>query len=140
MVRRRMTPVEGRDRHLLFGADADLRVIIEACDEIDIERCFGRGANLMDYNPELIGWSETHADRSDPAAGADPQREVGRAAGEGHAGCGERMTATETLRHTRCDAGHFGPHSCSKTEAYTPAPKAYSGRNRQRDQVLCCPV
>src|SRR6516162_8546610 len=125
-----MTPVEGGNRHLLFGADTDLRVVVEACDEIDIERCFGRRANLMDDDPELIGWRETHADRSDPAAGADSQLEVGSAAGKGHAGCGERMTAAEALRHTRRDAGHLGPHSCSKTEAYTPRPKACSGGNR----------
>src|SRR6516165_3953077 len=119
-----MTPVERGDRHLLFGADADLRVIVKACDEIDIERCFGRRANLMDDRPKLIGWRKAHADCPDPTAGADSQREVGSAASKGHAGCGERMTAAEALRHTRRDARHLGLHSCSKTEAYTPRPKS----------------
>jgi len=43
---RRVTPVERGDRYFLFGADADLGVIVEKGDEIDIERCVGRGADL----------------------------------------------------------------------------------------------
>jgi hypothetical protein len=112
MLRRRMTPVEGGDRHLLFGADADLCVIVETGDEIDIEGCVRRGADLMGDGPKLFGRREAHADCPDPAPGADPEREVGSAAGKGHAGSSERMAAAEALRHTCRNATHLGSLCC----------------------------
>jgi hypothetical protein len=51
MLWRRMTPVKGGDGHFFFGADADLRVIIEAGDEIDIKGCVCAGADLADDAP-----------------------------------------------------------------------------------------
>ena len=107
MLGRRMTPVKGGDWHLFFGAGADLCVIVKTGDEIDIERCVGGRADLVDDDPELFGWCEAHTDCSDPAANADPEGEVGSAACEGHACGGERMAAAEPLRHTRRDAAHL---------------------------------
>jgi hypothetical protein len=107
MIGRRMTPVEGSDRHFLFRTDADLGVIVEEGDEIDIERCIGRRADLVDDGAEGFGRREAHANCPDPAAGADREGEVRNAAGKGHAGGGERMTAAEPLRHPRRDAAHL---------------------------------
>jgi len=104
---RRMTPVKRGDWHLFFGADADLCVIVKTGDEIDIERCVGGRADLVDDGPELFGWCEAHTDCSDPAASADPEGEVGSAACEGQASAGESMAAAEPLRHTRRDAAHL---------------------------------
>ena len=107
MLGRRMTPVKGGDRHLFFGADADLWVIVKTGDEIDIERCAGGRADLVNDGPELFGWCEPHTDCSDPAASADPEGKVRSAACEGHASAGERMAAAEPLRHTRRNAAHL---------------------------------
>ena len=107
MIGRRMTPVEGSGRHFLFRTDADLGVIVEEGDEIDIERCVGRRADLVDDGSEGFGRREAHANRPDPAACADREGEVRSAACEGHAGAGERMTAAEPLRHTRRDAARL---------------------------------
>src|SRR5580700_3436020 len=104
---RRVTPVKRGDRHFFFGADSDLCVIVKTGDEIDIERCVGGRADLMDDGPELFGWGETHTDCSDPTASADPEGEVVSTAGKGHAGTGERMAAAEALCHTCRDAAHL---------------------------------
>jgi hypothetical protein len=61
----------------------------------------------MDDGPELFGRREAHADCPDPATSADPEGEVGSAAGKGHAGTGERIAAAEALRHTRRNATHL---------------------------------
>ena len=76
MLGRRMTPAAGGNWHLLFGADADLCVIVKTGDEIDIEAGVGRRADPMDDGPKLFGQREAHAHRPDPAAGADPEGEV----------------------------------------------------------------
>jgi hypothetical protein len=107
MLGRWMTPVEGGDRHFLFRADADLCIIVEARDEIDIEGRIGRRPDLMDDGPELFAGREAHADGPDPATSADPEGEVGCAASEGHASTRERMAAAEALRHTCRDATHI---------------------------------
>jgi hypothetical protein len=99
--------VEGGDWYFLFRAYADLCIIVEAGDEIDIEGCIGRRPDLMDDGPELFAWRETHADGPNPATSADPEGEVGGAASEGHASTRERMAAAEALRHTCRDATHI---------------------------------
>ena len=107
MLGRRVTPVERGDRHFLFGADADLGVIVKTGEEIDIEGRVGGRADLMDDGPNLFRRCKPHADSSDPAASADPEGEVGSTAGKGHAGTGERMAAAEALCHTCRDAAHL---------------------------------
>src|SRR5215831_6619867 len=106
VFRRRMTPMEGDDRHLLFCADADLCVIVEKGNEIDIEGRFGRRADLVDDCSEGFDRHEAHTHCPDPPAGADPESEVGGAASEGHARAGERVAAAEALRHRRRNATH----------------------------------
>ena len=69
---RRVTPVERGDRYFLFGADADLGVIVKTGEEIDIEGRVGGRADLPDDGPNLLRRCKPHADSSDPAASADP--------------------------------------------------------------------
>jgi hypothetical protein len=45
--------VERGDRHFLFGADADLGVIVKTGEEIDIEGRIGGRADLTDDGPNL---------------------------------------------------------------------------------------
>jgi hypothetical protein len=98
---REISPEWTIHRHLLFCADADLRVIVEKRDEIDIEGRFGRRADFVDDGAEGFGGRQAHTHCSDPAAGADSESEVGSAASKGHARTGERMAAAEALRHPR---------------------------------------
>ena len=104
---RRVTPVERGDRYFLFGADADLGVIVKTGEEIDIEGGVGSRADLMDDGPDLFARCKPHANRSDPTASANPEGEVGSAVDKGHAGSGERMAAAEALCHTCRDAAHL---------------------------------
>jgi hypothetical protein len=69
----------------------------------------GRDAARISWinGSEGFGRREAHANCPDSAACADREGEVGSAAGKGHAGTGERMTAAEPLRHTRRDAAHL---------------------------------
>ena len=51
---RRVTPVERDDRHFLFGADADLGVIVKTGEEIDIEGRIGGRADLTDDGSSIL--------------------------------------------------------------------------------------
>src|ERR1700733_4990342 len=64
---RRVTPVERGDRHFLFGADADLGVIVKTGDEIDIEGRIGGRADPTDDGPNFFRWCKPHPESSDPA-------------------------------------------------------------------------
>jgi hypothetical protein len=55
----------------------------------------------MDDGAEGFGGRQAYPHCPDPAAGADPESDVGSAASEGHARTGERMAAAEALRHPR---------------------------------------
>ena len=78
MFCRRVPPVKGYNRHALFCADANLGVIVEDRDEIDVE---GRGGVLvhsLNHGTELLRGREANPDRADPSATAHRKREVRR--------------------------------------------------------------
>ena len=78
--------MERDDWDLLFGADANARVVVEARDEIDVERTVCRRAHGANGRAHRFGRHEADADRSYAARLRHRDREFGLLAGEGEAG------------------------------------------------------
>jgi hypothetical protein len=97
--------MKGHNRHALFCADANLGVIVEARDEIDVEGRCGPLAHLVDYGTQFLRGHEADSDRPNPSATAHRKRQV-RHAGEGQARTGKRMLAAKALGKPRYDLAH----------------------------------
>src|SRR5262249_4001309 len=105
---RGVSPMKGHNGHTLFCADANLRVIVEEGDEIDVEGRCGLLAHFVDHGAELLRGHQADPDRPNPSATAHRKREV-RHAGEGHARTGKRVLAAKALSASRDDIAHIVP-------------------------------
>jgi hypothetical protein len=89
-----------------FCADANLRVIVEYRDKIDVERRRGLPAHFPDYGAEFLRGREADPDRANPSTTAHRKREVRRHAGKGKARAGKRVLAAKALGEPRDDVAH----------------------------------
>src|SRR5262245_23067805 len=97
-----MTPVPRDDGHALFGTYLHLGIVVEAGDEVYVERewlCGLHGPNVL---AQQVWRREADADGPDASCPADGDGQVRRLARECHAGAGERVAYTEALRETGC--------------------------------------
>src|SRR5262249_17300275 len=99
-------PMKGYNGHALFCADANLRVIVEDRDKIDVERRCGLLSHFVDHGTELLGGREADPDRANPSTTAHLKREVRRHAGEGQARTCKRVLAAKALGEPRDDVAH----------------------------------
>src|SRR5215469_746301 len=105
---RRVPPMKGHNGYALFCADANLRVIVEERDEIDVEGRCGLLAHFVDHGTQLLGGHRADPDRPNPSGTAHRKRQV-RHAGEGHARTGKRVLAAKALSESRDDIAHVVP-------------------------------
>src|SRR5262245_25242108 len=126
-----MTPVPRDDGHALFGAYFHLGIVVEAGDEVYVEREWRRGLHGSDVLAQQAWRREADADGADAAGPADGDGEVRRLARECHSGAGERVAYTEALRETGCKRrdGRHGDllasqiHSCAGERVLCDVPR-----------------
>src|SRR5215831_11099532 len=100
-----MAPMKGDDRHLFFCADANVRIIVEDREKIDVEWRTGPLAHVVDHATQLLRRRKADADCANASAAADRQCEL-RHSGERHAGTGKGMIAAKPCCESRCNGVH----------------------------------
>jgi hypothetical protein len=101
--------MKGYNRHALFCADANLRVIVEDRNEIYVEGGRGLLVHFLDHGTELLHGRKAYADRANASATAHCKHEVRRHAGEGHARTSKRVLTAKALGEPRDDVAHAVP-------------------------------
>src|SRR5215813_9837342 len=100
-----MAPMKGDDRHLFFCADANVRIIVEDREKIDVEWRTGPLAHVVDHATQLLRRRKADADCANASAAADRQCEL-RHSGERHAGTGKGMVAAKPCGKPRSNGVH----------------------------------